>query len=206
MRVPIETTEEMKLLLSKIGSKEKPVYISCRPIPNVPQNECFPLVEAKVKAEGGERVLGWQIWHGQLLIEAEFHAVWKTPANEFLDIAPKPFPIEQIFFVADPRARYEGKQINNIRMNITGNPLVDDFISVHDAVFRIENKGKRAFQHQLSLSGKEVDAHHKLNEAKPMLQTMALQGYTRNSRCLCGSGEKYKVCHGKTIKKLINNF
>ncbi|MDP3877096.1 MAG: SEC-C domain-containing protein [Methylobacter sp.] len=206
MRVPTEVTEEIKLLLSKISSKAEPVFVICSPSPNAPRNECFPLVEAKIEKEGGERVLGWQIWQGQLLVEAEFHAVWKTPAGEFLDITPKPFPVEQIFFVADPKTKYEGKQINNIRINITGNPLVDEFISVHDAVFRIENKGKRALQYQLSLSGKEADAHNKLNAAKPMLEMMALQGNTRNSSCLCGSREKYKACHGKIIRKLLNDF
>jgi hypothetical protein len=213
-RVPTEITEEIKRLLSKIGSKEEPAYVSCKPNPNAPQNECFPLVEAKVEVEGGERILGWQIWQGQLLVEAEFHAVWKTPTNELFDITPKPFPVEKIFFVADPRAIYEGKQINNIRMNITGNPLVDEFIAIHDAVFRIKNKGNRAFQYRLlwllyycfSLTKKEKNALKKLNEAKPMLQIMACQGYTRKSPCGCGSGEKYEVCHGEVIKKLLYDF
>lgn len=206
IKVPSEITKEIELLISKIGSKEKPVYVTCRPNPSSPQNECFPLVAARVKAEGGERVLGWQIWQGQLLVEAEFHAVWKTPTGELLDITPKSQPFKQIFFLAVPRAKYEGKQINNIRLNITGNPLVDEFISVHDAVFRIENKGDRAFEYQLSLSGKEANAHHKLSAAKPMLEMMALQGYTRNSACPCGSGEKYKICHGKIVKKFVNDF
>lgn len=206
MRVPTKITEEIKLLLSKIGSKAEPVFVICRPSPNAPRNECFRLVEDKIKTEGGERVLGWQIWQGQLLVEAEFHAVWKTPMGELLDITPKPLPVDKIFFVADPRTKYEGKQINNIRINTTDNQLVDEFISIHEAVFRIENKGKRAFQYQISLSGKEADTHAKLNAAKPMLEMMALQGHTRNSPCLCGSGEKYKVCHGKIIRKLLNDF
>jgi len=213
-RVPTEITEEIKLLLSKIGSKEEPVYVCCRPNPTAPQNECFSLVEAKLKAEGGERILGWQIWQGQLLVEAEFHAVWKTPTNELFDITPKPFPVENIFFVADPRAKYEGKQINNVRINITGNPLVDEFISVHDAVFRIKNKGNRAFQYRFSwllyycffLTKKEKNALKKLNDAKPMLQMMASQGYTKKSPCGCGSGKKYEVCHGEVIKKLLYDF
>jgi preprotein translocase subunit SecA len=83
--------------------------------------------------------------------------------------------------------------------------LVDDFIAVHDAVFRIENRGERAFQYELSLSGKEAEAHHILNAAKPMLEMMALQGSTRKSPCPCGSGKKYKVCHGKKINKLVGD-
>lgn len=209
-RTPTEITENIKLLLSKIGSKEKPVYVDCRPNANSPQKMCFQIVDAKVKTEGGDRILGWQIWQGQLLVEAEFHAVWKTPSNQLLDITPKPFPVERILFVADPRAKYENKQINNIRMNIMGNPLVDEFISVHDAVFRIKNQGNRASQYGLaylfSFTINECIALRKLNQAKHMLQTMAQNGYTRNSPCICGSGEKYEVCHGNVIGKLLNDF
>ena len=204
--VPSEITDEIRLLLSKIGSHEDPEYVKCRPNQNSPQNECFPLVVERVIAGGGERILGWQIWQGQLLVEAEFHAVWKTPEGELIDITPKPIPLERILFVADYEAKYEGRQVNNIRINITGNPIVDEFIAVHNAVFRIENKGKRSLQYELSLSGREANAHQKLSAAKPLLEMMALQGQTRNSPCLCGSGKKYKVCHGKIIRKLINDF
>jgi len=204
--VPSEITDKIRLLLSKIGSHEDPEYVQCRPNQNSPQNECFPLVDERVAADGGERILGWQIWQGQLLVEAEFHAVWKTPEGELIDITPKPIPLERILFVADYKAKYEGRQVNNIRINITGNPIVDEFIAVHDAVFRIENKGKRSLQYELLLSGREANAHQKLSAAKPLLEKMALQGQTRNSPCLCGSGKKYKVCHGKIIRKLINDF
>lgn len=204
--VPNQITDEIRLLLSKIGVQEEPKYVKCKPNQNHPQNECFPVVAERVEADGGERILGWQIWQGQLLVEAEFHAVWKTPDGELIDITPKPIPLDRILFVADSKAKYEEKQVNNFRINITGNPIVDEFIAVHDAVFRIENKGERAFQYELSLSGREANAHHKLSAAKPVLEMMALQGHTRNSPCFCGSGNKYKACHGKTIRKLINDF
>ena len=206
MMVPSTITDEIKIILSKIGSQEEPVHVTCRPNQNSPQNECFSLVKARVNAKGGERILGWQIWQGRLLVEAEFHAVWKTLEGELVDITPKPLLLEQILFVPDPRTKYEEKQTSNIRINITGNLLVDELISVYDAVFRIENKGERAFQYRLSLSGREANAHHELNTAKRPLEMMAGQGCTRNSLCTCGSGKKYKVCHEKIIRKLINDF
>ena len=88
----------------------------------------------------------------------------------------------------------------------TGNPLVDEFIAIHDAVFRIENRGKRALQLEVSIKGREAKAHKMLSASKAMLEHMALQGDTRNSLCLCESGRKYKVCHGKKIGKLINQY
>ena len=115
-------------------------------------------------------------------------------------------PLDKILFVVDHNAEYNGKQVNNIRINITGNYLVDEFILVHDTVFRIENKGERALQYEVSLSGKEANAHHKLNAAKTMLEKMALQKNTKNSPCPCSSGKKFKVCHGKIFRKLIDDF
>jgi hypothetical protein len=206
VKVPEEISETVRLLISKLGISGVPQYLRCKPELGALINECFPIVDAKVKAEGGQRVLGWQIWQTSLLVEAEFHAVWVSPTGELLDITPKPLPFSEILFISDPKAVYEGKQVNNVRINITGNSLVDDFIAVHDAVFRIENRGARALQYQLSLSGEEAKAHRTLNAAKPLLEMMALQGGTRKSPCPCGSGKKYKVCHGKKISRLINDF
>ena len=206
MIVPKEITRDIELLFSKLNTLEKSQYIPCRPSPNAPQNECFPLVEAKVKSDGGSQVLGWQIWQTKLLVEAEFHVVWKSPINGLVDITPKSMPCSKILFVADPKAVYEGKQVSNIRINTTGNSLVDDLIAVYEAVFRIENKGERALQYELSLSGSETRAYKILDEAKPMLELMALHGDTRKSPCPCKSGKRYKVCHGKKIRKLVNDF
>lgn len=139
-------------------------------------------------------------------MEAEFHAVWESPSGELVDITPKSQWFKKILFIPDPKAVYEGKQVNNIRLNITSNKLVDEMIAVYDCVFRIENRGERATQYELKLTGREADVYQMLNTAKPMLEMMALKGDTRKSLCLCGSEKKYKVCCGKKINKLIINF
>ncbi len=204
--VPTEKTEQIIMLMSIIGSHKEPVYVTCRPSKKATKNECFPQVEAKVNAEGGEQIIGWQIWQGPLLLEAEFHSVWKTPAGELVDITPKTLPFERILFIEDPEAVYEGKQVNNLRINLLQNTLIDDYISVLDTIFRIENKGERAFQHNLTLMGNEANAHHQLNAVKLALEIMALYGSTRSSQCFCGGEKQYKDCHGQLIKNLTNDF
>jgi len=204
--VPTATDENITGLLSQTGSSEEPRYVPCAPIQGAPINECFPLVEEKIKTVGGRRILGWQIWKTKLLIEAEFHAVWENPDGKYIDITPKSLPFHEILFIPDHTAMYEGKQVSNIRINITGNSLVDEFISIHEATFRIENKGDRALQYELRLKGKEAQAHTILTNAKPILEMMALQGLTKNSLCPCGSNKKYKICHGKIFKKVANDF
>lgn len=56
--VPKEISNNVMYLLSKLGLQQKPKYLPCRPSPESPQNECFSLVEAKVKSEGGAKSVG----------------------------------------------------------------------------------------------------------------------------------------------------
>ena len=206
MLIPTETTEDIKSLLEKIGTKGKPQYVKCVPIPEAPANHCFPLVDEKIKSDGGKCILGWQIWQTFNLLEAEFHCVWQGTKGKLLDIAPKTFPVEKILFVQDRNAIYEGKQVNNIRINISNNTLCDDFIEICDAIFRIENRGRRAFQYELQLPLREREAIQFLYETKSMLEVMMMKNEKRTSPCICESGKKYKTCHGKKIKKLIKKF
>jgi len=203
---PNEICSDIEFLLSKVGAKSEPVFLPSRPVAGAPLNECFPIVDKKVESAGGKKVLGWQIWKTPLLVEAEFHAVWESPEGDLIDITPKSLPLAKILFLQDEAAVYKGKQVNNIRVNTTGNQLVDDFIVVCNAIFRIENKGGRAFQYELSLSGDEAQAYHMLCKARELLEVMALQGMNRKSPCFCGSGKKHKACHGKRINELAQSF
>jgi hypothetical protein len=203
--VPNEIDEKVELLILQLGLKEKPEFLSCQPTPNSEINECFPNVENQIKKVGGTCVLGWQIWKSTYLIEAEFHAVWQSPEGNLVDITPKKYGINKILFIADPNAVYEGKQINNLRINITDNKLVDQFIEGHNAIFRILNKGERAFQYQIILERRELETRNHIEQALRGLEQMILKGNTRNSPCLCNSGRKYKVCHEKMFNKLITS-
>ncbi|WP_417541489.1 hypothetical protein [Methylophaga thalassica] len=138
-------SEDLKKLLTKINSEFDPILIRCIPEKGAELDNCFPLVESKVAANGGDSVLGWHIRESKLLVEAIFHTVWKREDGELIDISPKPVPTKEILFVQDPCASYEGRQIDNIRLNILGNRLVDDLIEVCEASYRLQNKGERAY-------------------------------------------------------------
>ena len=59
-------------------------------------------VREKIKREGGSIVFGWVIWEWpNVLLTAEFHAVWKDPKGALIDITPKPRRESSIIFVAD---------------------------------------------------------------------------------------------------------
>ena len=132
--------------------------------------------------------------------------MWKQSDGHLLDITPKGISVDRILFIPDENAEYKGCQVNNIRCNITDNAIVDVMFQVYDAVFSMENKGDRASQHELKLKGKEAQAHENLTMAKAMLELMAKQSMTKNSKCLCESGNKFKHCCLKPINNLVRQY
>jgi hypothetical protein len=199
--LPKEDDPFLKQLVDKMRLVAKPVLVPIRPSAESTVNECFPNVERQIASFGGTQILGWQIWKTKNLIEAEFHAIWKTVNDELIDITPKIVSMNEILFVEDQEYLYEGMQVDNIRLNITGNLLVDDLILVSETIFEIENRGSRAYEYELSLGGDELRIWETLNLMKMQLPIMLGKGLTRNQRCFCGAN-KYKKCHGKFLRLL----
>ena len=143
------------------------MYVEHSPEAYAQVNECFPAMDRKVQECGGKVHYGWQLWEWPgVFLEAEFHAVWLSPENELLDITPKHFKVEKILFLPDPSMRDEGKQVNNIRVPLSDNPITRDFISICGAIFRIQNKGDKAYQFAISFEGFEAQLHQWLQEMK----------------------------------------
>jgi len=201
--VPKIEDQHLKKLIEIIGIDTQPIYICVKPERNAIVNECFPNVDEKIKKEGGTRITGWQIWKTQNLIEAEFHAIWKSDSNNLLDVTPKQIRVEKILFIEDNEHVYDGSQIDNIRVNISGNTLTDDLISVCEAIFKIENKGFRKFEYKLQLSDREAMVWETLQAMKIGLSLMLHQGLTKHQKCFCGK-DKYKKCHGRFIQDIGN--
>lgn len=205
---PQSIDENVSRLLQQIDSKSTPVYLDVRPEPDAKVLQCFASVEKKVKRNGGKAVYGWQIWQTNLLVEAEFHAVWQSPNNTLVDITPKQiFPIHQILFVPDPTKSYTGASIDNIRLNITNNPLVDEFIAISESIFLFLNKGERTHEDIITLDVQEASIYKTLEDIKAGVMLMINQGATsKNVKCYCGSHSKYKHCHGKTALKITGQL
>lgn len=203
---PDSITDDIRYLVSKLGRTDGLGFLVCQPDPEAMINECFPSVDKKILKSGGRRILGWQIWETPIILQAEFHAVWESPDGCLIDITPKPIPLSRILFVIDNGAKYEGKQVNSIRHNITSNKLVDGFIKVCDAVFSIENAGDRTFRHNISLQDEDARAYKLLTNARGLLEAMAFNGETRESLCPCGCGNPFKDCFGGKINDVASSF
>lgn len=150
----------------EICENSEPVIVACSPQIEFPENECFELVAEKIKEFGGEQVLGWAIWEKPgVFIEAEFHSVWKQSNGELLDLNPRPekFGIRSILFVPDKNAKYEGKQIDNVRKQLVDDKDVARFLYLTKKRFQILNRGSRAYEYgEISLNNKELKEFRKL--------------------------------------------
>lgn len=125
-----------------------PAYIASRPLPNAPMRDCFVTVAQQVEHEGGDTVIGWAIWEWpKVLIEAEFHAVWRTPQGELVNITPYEVPIPRLLFLPSVRRRYEGRQVNNVREPLDRDPAIKRMIELYGLLFAELNRGELQYQH-----------------------------------------------------------
>jgi len=198
MIVPEEIDGLVELFCPKIVSSQRSVFVPVLPESYSLPNHCFPNVEEKSRKDGGSIEYGWQIWMWpKVFIEAEFHAVWKSPEESLIDITPKVPPYEKTLFLSDKKKEYRGQQIDNIRKNISNNQLVDLYINVFECIFLIKNAGSRSTQNEVALSGGELELFRFLSEAGLTLQNMLKQGISRNDNCFCGSGQNLKTAVGE---------
>lgn len=199
---PTIDTGSVKAIVNIINSGTDPLYIPSKPIDQGPENECFPIVDNYIAQHGGSRVLGWTLWElPGIFIEAEFHAVWKSPEGEFVDLVPRKDKTVNILFLPDLNAIYDGYQVNNIRIPLTNNPAIRRFIQAFDKKFEFENRGDRKGQYgQVELSDADAEEYELL-----MMHIVHCEMQMKRLHkplgpydpCYCGSGKKLKWCHKK---------
>jgi hypothetical protein len=181
-----------------------PFYVDVAPLRDAPANECFPLVEAHVGKHGGTRVLGWALWEMPgLFVEAEFHAVWRSPSGDYLDLAPKARPSARVLFLPSVDAVYEGRQVNNVRRAVSDDPEVERYFQGFDELFEFMNRGERADLHG------EVQLEDAAAVEYEQIQFRALAAHQVIAHrfpfhgpylpCWCGSGKKMKWCHKASV-------
>jgi hypothetical protein len=197
----------VETLLNILNAEYHPIELKVTPLKNAEKSDCFKIVEDNVKINGGKMILGWQIWKSNLLIEAECHAIWEDKNDNLTDITPKPPGIKSILFIEDPNLRYEGKQIDNVRINITENLLVDDFIKTHQFIYRILNLGERALEHgEILLNDEEVQDYNAILLIQSHLPLMIDEKKTRESICFCGSPANFESCHKTILDDIYDKY
>lgn len=189
------------LCVAVAGEGIAPVYLEVTPVDHAEIAECFTAVDEQVNLHGGEVSYGWRIWElPNIFIEAEFHAVWRNSDGDLKDITPLPGNEQRILFLPDPVKRYDGHQVNNIRQAIFDHPAVHGFIRACNDMYEFMNRGSKAEQHgRIVFSGAEKDEVMEIESRKAACLIEAQSSFRtpgRNDKCFCGSGKKFKKCHG----------
>ncbi|MBC3538611.1 SEC-C domain-containing protein [Rufibacter sediminis] len=203
---PKEVDKYVEKLLKKIGSEYEPEQVPVKVEPYSKSQNCFINVEEKVKKDGGSVYYGWNIFQSEIICEAERHAVWESAEGDLIDITPNELDFEQIMFVPDNDFVYTGQLVDNIRINITDNPLVDDFIFLCENIEKLYSYGQRIDDEQMSVPEPAVQLIPHLEQFKANLLNFINSGARPSKPCYCGSPKIYKNCHGKDFRKDVSNL
>ena len=145
------TSPQIIELCERVVSSGTPNYLNVELglAPDAIVNNCYGNVAKLVVERGGTIQHGWQIWETLpgVMAEAEFHAVWVDDQGVYHDITPKEDSgITRIAFVPDSARRFEGAQINTVRMVLVEDPLLEEYIQTEEEDFEVKNRGSLANQ------------------------------------------------------------
>jgi hypothetical protein len=207
-RTPPKITEAIQALCRELDSSQVPVYVPVRAARDSKRGECFFNVPAKVQSHGGRIQFGWVIWEWpHVLVEAEYHSIWISPKDEQINITPQPKNIRRILFLPASTWAYDYSRrhyrIDNIRRPLSDDPLVAEFITISERIF---NYGETYFGQYMHSDDPAYAILETLQNRKTLIelqlksQSQPHPNYSppeRNDPCPCGSGKKFKNCHGK---------
>src|SRR5436305_3783523 len=71
-------------LLELIDAKYYPINVHIQPERDAEINNCFNNVARKVALNGGSVCYGWALLPQRHILEAEKHAIWKTPEGKYI--------------------------------------------------------------------------------------------------------------------------
>ncbi|MES2812476.1 MAG: hypothetical protein V4670_08410 [Bacteroidota bacterium] len=171
--------------------------------------QCYSNVEKKVKQDGGKIHYGWSVHFNEgIIVEAERHAVWENDDEDLICITPHPSDYKEVIFLSDNTAVDPKLQIDNIRMNITNNPLVEDWIYLANMVGHLFYKyTDRIDNEQVNIETPVLKVIKQLEEWRNLVMGLIKLGKKERSNCYCEKGSydkrKYLECHSKFFKKEI---
>lgn len=197
-----ESTRRMEEL---IDSDFEQIEVPCLPVSYAEYSHCYSNVEKKILRDGGTIEYGWFISHNAFYAEATHHAVWQNNMGELFDISPlkSPYPCSSIAFIPDDRIIYSGLPIDSVRLNLTDNPVVDDYLLVAEATEHIKACGIRTNRNKITLSDDSALLLEKILTLGQQLIAFFVIGKNEKNECYCGSGRPYSECHSIEIKRKV---
>jgi hypothetical protein len=189
-------------LLGKIGAKYAPEVVVIQPSPDAVLKNCFYNVQRHVSKMGGAVIYGWAIGISPFLVEAEKHAVWQTSSGTLLDITPREPAITSLLFVKDDDFVYTGQYVDNVRLNVTDNPVVDDWISICEGIEVLFSFGHRKNEREIGVPENILPFLKHLEDLKVKYGRYLAAGGHQATSCFCGRPLLYRNCHGADMINL----
>lgn len=130
LTTPVAIDKNVQQFCQKISPGESPVFLSVQPLNWSRLNYCNKNVERMIQLHGGKMVLGYKLWYVPFLyIEAERHAVWRSPYEELVDITFNRDGEGQILFLPVPALKTVIAH-SLTKPRAAFHPRVKDFIEV----------------------------------------------------------------------------
>lgn len=209
---PVDTNPDVERLLDLMGVEFTPEPVKVKVEPYATERSCYFNIEDKVKRDGGKIHYGWAIWQSHYLCEAEHHAVWEDDNGDFLDITPREGKHETILFVPDNGKVFTGTSFPNVRINVSGNALIDDFILVLKVRDWMRIYGKAQGREMYGVPNPAGDFINVENGRPGTVAAIAhnmevyyLSGNKPSSKCFCSSSKSYSDCHRKVNLLVLKN-
>lgn len=193
----------MERIIEKLKTKNQIIEIPIRVESYSQPDSCFFNVLDKVENDGGDVVYGWKIHQTKMLSEAERHAVWRSKEGELVDITPSSRQeVFSLFVKEDCGWKYDGKFTDNVRVNLTNNPLVDDYILLSETI----TTGDRKSRMGVSILEPVYDVIQLFEKDKLYRELFINNGNTGKNACYCTSGQSYNDCHGRNLNLLYQDL
>jgi hypothetical protein len=121
-RTPPEMSKQVLLLCDHLSPNIRPFFVDVRVEPNAEPKKCFNNVECKISSSGGHYQHGWRIFEfPDLYLDAEFHAVWVSPEEKYIDISPNEANVNTILFLPDLVRTDIDMPLDNVVLPLTKN-------------------------------------------------------------------------------------
>ncbi len=186
-------SNDIKAFCADIDSAQASLYVPVRPAPEAEINSCFGSVVDHANRHGGSIQYGWIIWEepSQLVLEAEFHAVWVLPSGDLVDITPKADGELNILFLPDTNLVYTGQLVENRRKLLVISDLTLRWLWLGHKKHLFKERYFRNGQVDMVAALKDKDQWDQVESNAEVIT------FGRNSYCPCGSGKRLRLCCGR---------
>lgn len=146
-RVPKPDSPAVAKILKTIGTDTAPVSLKIEAVADGDPTDCFANVSRVIEQRGGSAAYGWKIWETLpgVMIEGEFHAVWVDGQGTIHEVSPSAPILGQgisgVLFLPDPKMTDDGSQVDNVRVALVSDPLIDRFIANAESRYQYMNSG-----------------------------------------------------------------